>query len=121
MPQTQNRISFQASTATAPIKRLTSDYGDCLELLSAAEKLHLLSILALWQGKDTELSDDSDDSDDSREVYTLAEAIDDYPSELSVWGDVLGALECLEGIEVDQVLDLMVAISSQLREGVYQS
>ena len=119
MPQTQNRISFQASTATAPIKRLTSEYGDCLELLSAAEKLHLLSILALWQGKDTELSDDSDDSDDSREVYTLAEAIDDYPFEL--WGDVLGALECLEGIEVDQVLALMVAITNQIRAGVFQS
>ena len=116
MPQTQDRISFQTSTATTPIKRLIADYGNCLELLSAAEKLHLLSILALWQGRDTELSDDSDDSP---EVYTLENAIADYPFQL--WGDVLGALECLEGIEVDQVLDLMVAISNQVRDGVYQS
>ena len=115
MPQTQDRISFQASAATAPIKRLTSDYGDCLELLSAAEKLHLLSILSLWQAKDTELDEDSDDSP---EVYTLEDAIADYPFQL--WGDILGALECLEKIEVDQVLDLMVAISSQIRDGVYQ-
>ena len=115
MSQAQCSISFQTSTATSPIKRLIADYGNCLELLSAAEKLHLLSILALWQGKDTELSDDSGDS---VEAYTLENAIDDYPLEL--WGDILGALECLERIEVDQVLDLMVAISNQIRDGVYQ-
>jgi len=84
-------------------------------LLSAAEKLHLLSILALWQGKDTELSNESGYD----QTYTLEEAIDDYPFEL--WGDVLGALECLEGIEVDQVLALMVAITNQIRAGIYQA
>jgi len=115
MTQAQCSISYQTSTATTPIKRLIADYGNCLELLSAAEKLHLLSILSLWQAKDTELDEDSDDSP---EVYTLEDAIADYPFQL--WGDILGALECLEKIEVDQVLDLMVAISSQIRDGVYQ-
>ena len=108
------QIGYQSLAATAPIKNLIAEYGNCLELLSAAEKLHLLSILALWQGKDTELSDDSGHD----QLYRLAEAIDDYPFKL--WGDVLGALECLAGIEVDQVLDLMVAISNQVRDGVYQ-
>ena len=120
MPQTQDRISFQASKMTAPLRQLTSDYGDVLGMLSAHEKLHLLAILAMWQGRDTELSESSGESpeDYALEAYTLEDAISDYPFEL--WGDVLGSLECLEGIEVDQVLDLMVAISNQLRDGVYQ-
>lgn len=109
------QIGYQALAVTAPIERLIAEYGNCLELLSAAEKLHLLSILALWQGKDTELSDESGHD----QMYTLAEAIADYPFEL--WGDVLGALECLEGIEVDQVLALMVAITNQIRSGIYQT
>ena len=109
------QIGYQSLAATAPIKNLIAEYGNCLELLSAAEKLHLLSVLALWQGKDTELSDESA----LNRVYTLEEAITDYPFEL--WGDVLGALECLEGIEVDQVLALMVAITNQIRAGIYQA
>jgi len=100
---------------TAPLKQLISDYGEYLELLSACEKLHLLSVLAFWQGLDTELQETTEEN----EIYTLAEAIEDYAADLP--GDVLAALNCLEGIEVDQVLDLMVAITNQLREGVYQS
>ena len=112
-------ISYQASKITAPLKQLISDYGDCLELLSAHEKLHLLAILALWQGLDTELSEDNVDPDEiGCEAYGLANAIEDYP--LKVSGDVLAALNCLEGIEVGQVCDLMVAIASQVRDGVFQ-
>ena len=112
-------ISYQASKMTAPLKQLISDYGDCLELLSAHEKLHLLSILALWQGLDTELTEAPDKQDFYNcEAYRLADAIEDYPPEVS--GDVLAALECLEGIEAEQVCDLMVAIASQVRDGVFQ-
>jgi len=119
MPQKQDSISYQASKMTEPLKQLIADYGDCLELLSACEKLHLLSILALWQGLDTEISDDSDKQDFYNcEAYRLADAIEDYPPEVS--GDLLAALKCLEGVEVEQVLDLMVAVSSQIRDGVYQ-
>ena len=109
-------ISYQASKMTSPLKQLISDYGDCLELLSAHEKLHLLAILALWQGLDTELTEESDEI--GCEAYGLANAIEDYPPELS--GDTLQALKCLEGVEADQVCDLMVAIASQLRDGVFQ-
>jgi len=115
MSQIQCSIKHQSARMTAPLRSFIVDYGDYLELLSAAEKLHLLSVLALWQGKDTELSDESA----LNRVYTLEEAIADYPFEL--WGDVLGALECLEGIEVDQVLALMVAITNQIRAGIYQA
>ena len=112
-------ISYQASQMTAPLKQLIEDYGDCLELLSAHEKLHLLAILALWQGLDTELSEENVDPDFiGCEAYGLAAAIEDYPPEVS--GDVLAALKCLEGIKVEQVCDLMVAISSQIRDGVFQ-
>ena len=112
-------ISYQASKMTAPLKQLISDYGDCLELLTAEEKLHLLAILALWQALDTELSEDSDTQDSlDCEAYRLADAIEDYPPEVS--GDVLAALKCLESVEVESVLDLMVAIASQVRDGVFQ-
>ena len=120
MPQKTDLISYQASRMTAPIKRLIDDYGDNLELLSAAEKLHLLAVLAMWQGRDTELSEDPEDQDSLgfSDCYELAEGVEDYPCEFS--GDVLAALKCLEGIEVDQILDLMVAIACQVRDGVYQ-
>ena len=121
MPQKTDLISYQASKMTAPLKQLIADYGDCLELLSAAEKLHLLAVLALWQARDTELGEDPDDQDSLgiAETYELAEAVEDYPCEFS--GDTLQALKSLEGIEVDQILDLMVAIACQVRDGVYQS
>ena len=68
MPQKQDLISYQASTMTPPLKQITEDYGDNLELLSASEKLHLLSVLAFWQGLDTELQETTQVS----ETYTLA-------------------------------------------------
>lgn len=107
-------ISYQASKMTAPLKQLIDEYGDCLELLTAEEKLHLLAVLAFWQGLDTELSEEDSDV----EAYRLANAIEDYPAELS--GDVLQAFKCLEGVEVGQVLDLIVAISCQIRDEVFQ-
>ena len=114
MPERQTSISYQASTMTPPLKQITEDYGEYLELLSACEKLHLLSALSFWQAVDTELQETTS----ANENYTLAEAIEDYAADLP--GDALAALKCLEGIEVGAVLDLMVAISNQLREGVYQ-
>ena len=120
MPQKTDLISYQASQMTAPLRKLIADYGDCLELLSAHEKLHLLAVLAMWQARDTELSEDPEDQDSLGivETYELAESIEDYPFEFS--GDTLQALRSLEGIEVDQILDLMVAISCQVRDGVFQ-
>ena len=115
MPTKQALISYQVSTMTAPLKQLIEEYGDPLDLLTAEEKLHLLAVLAFWQALDTELSDDDPLV---CEAYRLADAIEDYPAELS--GDTLQALRCLEGVEAEQVCDLMVAISSQVRDGVFQ-
>ena len=114
MPQKADLISYNASRMTAPLKQLIADYGDCLELLSACEKLHLLSVLAFWQGLDTELQETTEDN----EVYTLAEAIEDYAADLP--GDALAALKSLEGLTDQACLDLIVAISNQLRDGVFQ-
>ena len=113
MPQKEDSLNYQASALTAPLKQLIVDYGDCLELLSACEKLHLLSVLAFWQGLDTELQETTENN----EVYTLAEAIEDYAADLP--GDALAALKSLDGIEIGSVLDLMVAIANQLRDGVF--
>ena len=119
MPQKQDLISFQASTMTAPLKQITEDYGDYLELLSACEKLHLLSVLAFWQALDTELSEESVDPDSiGCEAYGLANATEDYAAELT--SNTLGALKSLEGLTDQACLDLMVAISCQLRNGVFQ-
>ena len=114
MPERQTSISYQASTMTPPLKQITEDYGEYLELLSACEKLHLLSVLTFWQAVDTELQETTEEN----ENYTLSEAIVDYAADLP--GDVLAALKCLESVEVGSVLDLIVAIANQLREGVYQ-
>jgi len=114
MPERQTSISYQASNMTPALKQITKDYGDYLELLSACEKLHLLSVLAFWQGLDTELQETTEDS----ETYTLAEAIEDYAAGLP--GDALTALKSLEGLTDQACLDLMVAIANQLRDGVFQ-
>ena len=114
MPQKYDSISYQSSTVTPPLKQITEDYGDNLELLSASEKLHLLSVLAFWQGLDTELQETTQVS----ETYTLAEAIEDYAADLP--GDALAALKSLEGLTDQACLDLMVAIANQLRDGVFQ-
>ena len=112
MPQKQDLISYQASTMTPPLKQITEDYGDCLTLLSACEKLHLLSVLSFWQAVDTELQETTED-----ETFTLAEAIEDYAADLP--GDTLAALKSLEGLTDQACLDLMIAIANQLRDGVY--
>ena len=114
MAERQCSISYQASTMTPPLKQITEDYGEYLELLSACEKLHLLSVLAFWQAVDTELQETTED-----ETFTLAEAIEDYAADLP--GDALAALKSLEGLTDQACLDLMVSIANQLREGVYQS
>jgi len=113
MPQKQDLISYQASTMTPPLKQITEDYGDNLELLAASEKLHLLSVLAFWQAVDTELQETTED-----ETFTLAEAIEDYAADLP--GDALAVLKSLEGLTDQACLDLMVAIANQLRDGVFQ-
>ena len=114
MPQKYDSISYQSSTVTPPLKQITEDYGDNLELLAASEKLHLLSVLSFWQGLDTELQETTQAS----EAYTLAEAIEDYAADLP--GDALAALKSLEGLTDQACLDLMVAITNQLRDGVFQ-
>ena len=114
MPQKYDSIFYQSSTVTPPLKQITENYGDNLELLAASEKLHLLSVLAFWQALDTELQETTQDS----EIYTLAEAIEDYAADLP--GDALAALKSLEGLTDQACLDLMVAIANQLRDGVFQ-
>ena len=114
MAELQCSIRYQSSTMTAPLRQLIVDYGDCLELLSACEKLHLLSVLSFWQAVDTELQETTEDN----ETYTLAEAIEDYAADLP--GDALAALKSMEGLTDQACLDLMVAIANQLRDGVFQ-
>ena len=63
MPQKYDSISYQCSIVTPPLKQITEDYGDNLELLAASEKLHLLSVLSFWQGLDTELQETTEDNE----------------------------------------------------------
>ena len=107
-------ISRQIIGRSAPLNQLIADYGDNLELLAADEKLHLISVLSFWQAIDTERQATTKES----ESYTLAEAIEDYATDLS--GDALAALKCLQGIEVRHLLGLLCAVTNQLRDGVFQ-
>lgn len=91
---------------------LSNRFGTRLERLAACEKLHLLSVLAFWQAVDTELVETTDN-----ETYSLQEAIEDYAADIP--GDTLEALQTLEGLGDQACLDLMVALSNQLRDGVY--
>jgi hypothetical protein len=47
-------IFHNASMETSTERTIVADWGECLEEITAIEKLHLLAILSYWQGLDTQ-------------------------------------------------------------------
>jgi len=105
-------IFHNASMLGSTERTIEADWGECLEELTAVEKLHLMAILSFWQAVDTEQQ-----SDGGRE-YTLTEAIEDYPVQVVSEG-IHGILRQLDHDVAETTLDILVSISNQIKHGCY--
>jgi hypothetical protein len=114
MTTKQSQISYQSYSSSPCLDRLIARFGDCLEKLTAIDKLDLIAILALWQ------SADSDCVKDENPPILLNEylaADQDLQSATSYELDE--ALEILGNCSDADCLALLVTLSCQLRDGVF--
>ena len=95
-------VTYYASSGC--LTSLTEHYGDCLEHLTAQDKLALLATLAGF------LADDS-------EEYGLHAASEDCG--LRVSNEFYVALAILEPVTPNDALSLQIAITNQLKDHVY--
>jgi len=105
-------IFYNASMESSTERTIAADWGECLEELTAVEKLHLMAVLNFWQAIDTEQQ-----SQGSRE-YTLTEAIEAYPVQITS-KNVHGILGQLDRDVAEATFDLMVAVANQIKHGVF--
>ena len=93
-----------------PLAELAYAFGDSsLKEMEPESKLHLLAILAQWQAVDTQ-QEGSYGLVDSFYGYAM---FDDLP------GEVEQAIVSLQGLTDDDCFSLMVALSLQIKHGVY--
>lgn len=101
-------------TSSDSLNQLVAKYGDRLEQLDVVSKLQVVGVLITWQAYDTELAEQGEDAPE--QPYTLAEAIEDYPIDISA--SALTALQLLSGIAPEDVIKSTIAISHQLLEAI---
>jgi hypothetical protein len=119
MPQSFTKecnISYQVSQESAQIDWLINHYGDRLEKLGAVDKTAVWSALAFWQTQDTEFQSTLDEDEQGFEHYTLDDAIRDCPELPNEAEEILNRLV---GISDETCFDLMVALSHQIRAGIF--
>ena len=104
-------IFYNASMESDTERTIAADWGECLEEVTAIDKLHLLSILAYWQGLDTQqqMANGAE--------FTLTEAFDEYPIRVSE--GVHDILRELDSDDATATIDIMAAIANQIKHGVY--
>ena len=103
---------FPSGTRSAPLAELAYAFGDSsLKEMEPESKLHLLAILAQCQAVDTQ-QECSYALVDSFYGYAM---FDDLPEEVE------HAIVSLSGLTDDDCFHLMVALSLQIKHGVYQS
>jgi len=117
MTTRESKITYQSPNASRCLDNLVERFGDRLEKLTAIDKLDLLAILSLWQSADTSRLEAN------IEPISLGEYLDVSPglqiatsAELDEALRFLWLANCSDG----DAMTLMVVLSNQLREGVYQ-
>jgi len=97
-------------TRPRPLSDLAYFFGDSnLKHVSPESKLHLLAILAQWQAVDTQ----------QESSYSLTESFYGYAHFDDLPEEVEHAIVSLSGLTDDDCCHLMVALSLQLKHGVY--
>lgn len=101
-------------TSSDSLNQLVARYGDRLERLDVVSKLQVIGVLITWQAYDTELAEQGENAPE--QPYTLAEAIEDYPIDIS--SNALMALQSLNDIAPEDVIRSTIAMSHQLLEAI---
>ena len=103
---------FPSSNRSIPLSQLAHWFGDSsLQKMRPESKLHLLSILAQWQAIDTQ----------HEGCYSLTESFYGYAHFDDLPEEVEHAIVCLSGLSDNDCCHLMVALSLQIKHGIYQT
>ena len=103
---------FPSGTRSAPLAELAYAFGDSsLKEMMPESKLHLLAILAQWQAVDTQ----------QECSYSLTESFYGYAFFDDLPEEVEQAIVSLSGLTDDDCIHLMLALSLQIKHGVYAS
>jgi hypothetical protein len=114
MPTKQSQITYQSYASSECLDRLIARFGDCLEKLTAIDKLDLIAIFGFWQSADTGRA----------EAGMPPIALSDFlarnkPIQDATTLDVDEALEILSDCSDADALTLLVTLPCQLRDGVF--
>ena len=102
--------SYNASTQDTAIDILIEQWGDRLEKAALIDKIHLLSILAMWQAADS----DAEENPDLYDRWDLVDAMDNYPCEVSAnVGEMVSVLHD-NAVSDQATFSLMVALVNQV-------
>ena len=103
---------FPSGTRSTPLAELAYAFGDSsLKEMTPESKLHLLAILAQWQAVDTQ----------QECSYSLTESFYGYAFFDDLPEEVEQAIVSLSGLTDDDCIHLMLALSLQIKHGVYAS
>ena len=103
---------YPSGDRSEALGELAHFFGDSsLQQMKPESKLHLLAILAQWQAMDTQLECS----------YGLVESFYGYAMFDELPEEVEHAIACLSGLTDDDCFHLMLALSLQIKHGVYSS
>ena len=101
-----------SSNRSEPLSQLARWFGDSsLQKMRPESKLNLLAILAQWQAIDTQ----------NEGYYSLTESFYGYAHFEGLPEEVEHAIVCLSGLSDNDCCHLMVALSLQIKHGIYQT
>ena len=103
---------FPSINKSIPLAQLAHWFGDSdLQKMRPESKLHLLSILSQWQAVNTQ----------QEGYYGLIDSFYGYAHFDDLPEEVHHAIVCLSGLSDDDSCHLMVALSLQIKHGIYQT
>ena len=114
MATKESQITYQASQFTPCLQRLVDQFGDCLEKLTAIDKLDLIAVFGFWQSADTERSQNEMPAIGLTEYLGL-----NHELQVGTSRQLDEALEILDDCSEGDALTLLVSLVHQLRDGAY--
>jgi hypothetical protein len=120
MPTKQSQITYQSSASSKYLDRLIARFGDCLEELTAIDKLDLIAILGFWQSAKMARSEAGMPPISLSKFLAERMAVSQNLQSATTL-DVDEALEILGDCSDDDALTLLVSLPCQLRDGVWCS
>jgi hypothetical protein len=114
MPTKQSQITYQSYASSECLDRLIARFGDCLEKLTAIDKLDLIAIFGFWQSADTGRSEAGMPPISLSDYLAVNQTL-----QSGTTLDLDEALEILGDCSDADALTLLVTLPCQLRDGVF--